>query len=459
MNVKELPKKTIDALLSTPYGEAAYAVCEKLKDAGFEAWWVGGAVRDIALGIVPVDIDIATDAKPTDVKMHFAGAEEDARGLASMLVKAKAFAFEVTSFRKESDGSSGRHPDAIDFGTRDEDVVRRDFTVNAMYYDPVSRQLFDPTDGLRDAAEKLVRFIGDSDERVAHDALRILRAVRLRARMDGQYEPATYAALMRNAKLTGMLSGSRILEELEKLLGTNRASRGLEDLWELGILAVIAPELHACKGIAQPADYHHEGDVWNHLLACADAFRPDDDADVRLAALLHDIGKVETFQLKERIRFDHHASVSADIADAMLKRWQAPKKRIQKIDWLIRHHMTMETFKGLSNERKAHWYHHPWFNDLLRIFWLDIAGTDPADFSFYDAIVQDYHTFIDSHPRPPKQLLSGEDVMNILGIRPGEEVGKILQALLDAQVRKEVTTKEEARRFVKQYSLHTYLQL
>lgn len=451
VDVKELPKKTIDALLSTPYGEAAYAACEKLKDAGFEAWWVGGAVRDIALGHVPNDIDVATNATPSEVKATFKDATEDRRSLGSMRAKTKGFEFDITTFRTESDESTGRHPAAVEFGTREEDVRRRDFTVNAMYYDPVACVLFDPTDGLRDASEKLARFIGDPSARVAHDALRILRAVRLRARMDGQYDPATYAALRDNAKLTGALSGSRVLEELEKLLGTDHPARGLEDLWELGILGVIAPELHKCKGIAQPADYHHEGDVWNHLLACTDAFRQDDDADVRLAALLHDVGKAETFQLKERIRFDHHASVSADIATAILKRWQAPTKRIEKIDWLIRHHMTMETFRDLSDERKAHWYHHPWFNDLLRIFWLDIAGTDPADFSFYDSIVLDYHSFVDSHPRPPKQVLSGADVMDILGIRPGEEVGKVLQALHDAQIRKEVTTKAEARTFIETY--------
>lgn len=448
MNVKELPKRTLDALLSTPYGEAAYAACERLQDEGFEAWWVGGAVRDLALGHVPEDIDIATDATPERVKTVFKDAKEDPRSLASMVVKTKGFSFEVTTFRTESAASSGRHPEAITFSTRQEDVVRRDFTVNAMYENPVARELYDPTDGLRDASEKLVRFIGNPSERIAHDALRILRAVRLRARMAGQYEPATYAALRDNAALAKTLSGSRILEELEKLLAGPNPATGLEDMWELGILSAIAPELHACKGIAQPADFHHEGDVWNHLLACTEAFRPDDDADVRLAALLHDIGKVQTFAIKERIRFDHHASVSADLATAMLKRWQAPNKRIEKIDWLIRHHMTMETFRELSDERKAHWYHHPWFNDLVRVFWLDIAGTDPADFAFYDAIVQDQQAFLDSHPRPPKQLLSGADVMDMLGIRPGEEVGKILQALHDAQVRKEVATKQEAKEFV-----------
>lgn len=447
MGVKELPKAPVDALLSTPYGEAAYAVVETLFDAGFEAWWVGGGTRDLALGIAPKDIDIATSATPEEVMEAFKDAKQDPLSLGGMRVKKKGFTFELTTFREEGDSTNARHPESVEFTTKERDVARRDFTLNAVYYQPVTREIYDPTEGLADAEEKLVRFIGDPDARIKHDALRMLRAVRLRALIGGQYHPDTYAALRANAALVTQLSGSRQLEELEKMLAGPKPSRALEDLWELAIMERMLPELHACKGIAQPADFHHEGDVWDHTLACADAFRPDDGADVRLAALFHDIGKAETFALKERIRFDRHASVSADTASAILKRWQAPSKRVEKIDWLIRHHMTM-TFTELSDERKTYWYYHPWFPELLRIFWLDIAGTEPSDFSLYDAIVKDYHAFVDNRPRPPKQLMSGEEVMELLGIRPGEVVGKILQALHDAQARGEISTKKDAQALV-----------
>lgn len=450
MRVRELPKAAVDALLATPYGEAAYAVVETLADAGHEAWWVGGGTRDLALGIAPKDIDIATSATPEEVTKIFKDAKHDPLSLGGARVKKGPFVFEVTTFREEGESSNARHPENVTFTTKEKDVARRDFTLNAVYYQPVSRQIYDPTEGLADAEEKLVRFIGDPDARIKHDALRMLRAVRLRALIDGQYHPETYAALRENAALVTQLSGGRQLEELEKMLAGPKPSRALEDLWELDIMERMIPELHACKGIAQPADYHHEGDVWDHILACADAFRPDDGADVRVAALFHDVGKTETFALKERIRFDHHASVSADTASAILKRWQVPAKRVEKIDWLIRHHMTM-TFTELSDERKTYWYYHPWFPELLRIFWLDIAGTEPSEFTLYDAIVRDYHAFVDSRPRPPKQLVSGTDVMEMLGLRPGEEVGKILQALYDAQARKEVTTKAEATAFVMRF--------
>ncbi len=207
-------------------------------------------------------------------------------------------------------------------------------------------------------------------------------------------------------------------------------------------------ELHACKGVPQPADYHHEGDVWEHTMRLARAFRSDDDADVRLAGLFHDCGKVETFSLKERIRFDGHAEASAATASKVLARMQCAGKRIEKIDWVIRHHMMMGAFETMSEERKAHWYHHPWFEALLRLFWLDIAGTDPADYQLYDRIEKDYHVFLNSHPRPEKTLLSGQEVMDILGIRPGARVGEVLKLLHDAQIRKEVNSRKEAAAFI-----------
>lgn len=443
-----IDRTAVDRLLSTPYGEAAFAVVDRLEDAGYDTWWVGGGTRDLAMGVVPKDIDIGTAATPEQIAAVFTDAKQDPLSLGSMRVKRGRFVFEVTTFREETLASDGRHPEAVHYATREKDAKRRDFTVNAIYYHPVSREVYDPFGGLADVKEKLIRFIGDPTERVKHDALRILRAVRMRALIDGQYHPDTYARLREQAALTGKLSGGRQLEELEKMLKGPNPQRALEDLWELGILAVIAPELHKCKGIAQPADYHHEGDVWDHTLACAAAFRHEDGPDVRLAALFHDVGKAETFALEERIRFDGHASVSADIATRLLKKWQAPVKRVEKIDWLVRHHMSMGTFEGLSEERKAHWYFHEWFPDLLRLFWLDIAGTEPSDFSFYDRIVKDYHAFLDTHPRPPKPLLTGARVMKLLDIGPGEKVGEILQAVRDAQMRKELSGKAEAEAFV-----------
>ncbi|MEK7590727.1 MAG: CCA tRNA nucleotidyltransferase [Patescibacteria group bacterium] len=451
-----LSKQIIDRTLESPHGTQAYHIVEKLADAGYDAWWVGGAVRDMLLGKVPKDIDIGTDAQPKDIAKHFPKTDAGSALLGSVRVPLRGHVFEVTTFREDDEASDGRHPESVVFGSREMDAKRRDITMNALYWNPISRELFDPFSGEKDLKEKLIRIVGEPGIRIKHDALRLLRVVRFRAQIEGQYHPDTYTALKVLAPLVEGLSGSRQLEELEKVLKGPHPDRALEDLWELRILERFLPELALCKGIPQPADYHHEGDVWEHMLRIMRAFRDEDGTDVRIAALFHDSGKAKTFSLKERIRFDHHATVSAELAEQALRRLQTPKKRIDKIVWLIKHHMMMGSFvetqsgsKPMSDERKAHWYFHPWFLELMALFWLDIAGTDPADFGLYNKIVQDYHLFLDKNPRPPVQLLTGDEVMDILGLAPGERVGEILFALHAAQIRGEITSKKEAIEYLK----------
>jgi len=446
-----LSREITDRALASPQGDGAYRITEKLTDAGYDTWWVGGCVRDMLLGQVPQDIDIGTAAPPEAVCVLFPQADLKGKEFGSVHVLLGRRRFEVTTFREDDEASDGRRPETVAFGTREADARRRDFTVNALYFHPISRELYDPFGGEADLRELLLRFIGEPAIRIKHDALRLLRAVRFRAFLKGQYHPETYAALREQANMVEVLSGARIFEELTKILLGPRPAMALEDLRELGILSYVLPELTACKGVPQPTDYHHEGDVWEHILACARAFREEDCIDVRLAALFHDCGKVQTFSLKERIRFDHHASVSADIAAHALRRLQCTERRVEKITWLIQHHMMMGSFEKMPLERHGYWYYHPWFPELLQVMWLDIAGTDPADFSLYNKIVQLREQFLDHHPRPEKPFLSGEEVMEILGMQPGEKVGGVLKALHDAQIQRQITTKKEARDFLKRF--------
>lgn len=443
-----LLQSTINRTLATRYAEKAYRVVEQLTDAGFEAWWVGGGVRDMLQEAIPHDIDIATSALPDQIAKLFKASYDASQNLGSVRIPVGNDEFEVTTFREDDEASDGRHPEAVVFGTREQDGKRRDFTINAIYFHPISRELYDPFGGEADLKEKLIRFIGEPGIRIKHDALRILRAVRFRALLSGQYHPETYAALQELGSLVSVLSGTRKLQELEKMLLGPHPDRALEDLWELKLAQEFVLELAVCKGIPQPADYHHEGDVWDHMLLCVRNFQPEHGIDVRIAALFHDCGKAQTFSLKERIRFDHHATVSAELARTALDRLQCSAKRRDKISWIIEHHMMMGSFAPMSDDRKAHWYYHPWFPELLQVMWLDIAGTDPAEYSLYDEIMADYQHFLDAHPRPQKALLSGEEVMDMLGIAPGEEVGKILQSLHEAQVKGKVTTKKEAKEFI-----------
>ncbi len=443
-----LAKEIIDATLRSPYGEAAYKIVEKLSDAGLDTWWVGGCVRDMLMGKLPADIDIATAATPDQIVTLFPKATLTPKALGSVRIPVGNDTFEITTFREDDEASDGRHPESVSFSDRLHDAKRRDFTINALYFQPISRELYDPFEGSADLKEKLIRFIGSPATRIKHDALRLLRCVRFRALLDGQYHPDTYNALQEESALVETLSGTRQLEELEKMLLCPHPDIALEDLWETGMLEHFLPELHACKGIPQPAEYHHEGDVWNHMMQCLRSFRMDDDIDVRIATLFHDSGKVQTFSLKERIRFDEHAEVSAKIAETALTRLQMPKKRIEKISWMIEHHMMMDAFFKMKEERKGHWYYHPWFPSLLRLFYLDVAGTTPAEFDLYERIIADENAFLDKHPRPVSLLLTGEDIMALRQSKPGNEIGHILNDLKAAQEKGDVQSKEEAKAFV-----------
>ncbi|OGJ60948.1 hypothetical protein A3J34_01900 [Candidatus Peribacteria bacterium RIFCSPLOWO2_02_FULL_51_10] len=444
-----LNPEIFDRLTSSSLGAKAMEVADIIQNAGFECWWIGGATREMFSGNIPVEIDMTTSARPDELMKLFPKNDNAGAEFGTVIVSHKGHEYEITTFREDDSASDGRHPESVKFGSRENDARRRDATVNCIYFDPVSGNIFDPYSGIDDLKERLVRFIGEPSVRIKHDALRSLRMVRLRAAMNGQYHPDTYLALGGEAHLVKILSGTRILEELQKMLELKSPGRALEDLWELQIMKEIIPELHACKGIPQPKDFHNEGDVWDHLLKCTSAFTDDHGIDIRLAALFHDIGKARTFAIKDRIRFDSHAEVSAGLASGILKRLQMPRNRTDKIVWLVSHHMMMGTFGTLSDERKAHWYFHPWFSELLQLFYLDIAGTEPPDYSLYEGIIKDYDLFLNSHPRPEKPLLKGDEVMKILGLSPGEAVGRALAELYEAQIEKKVTKKSEAREFMK----------
>ncbi|MDA1208533.1 MAG: CCA tRNA nucleotidyltransferase [bacterium] len=445
-----IPQDIIDRTLFTPQGEQAYKVVETLLDAGYEAWWVGGCVRDMMLAQVPEDIDISTDAHPKDVMKLLTKYDDTSASLGSLIISLKGQTLEVTTFRKDHKLSDGRFPESVEFADKNEDAHRRDFTINAMYWNPISRELYDPYSGEIDLNEKLLRFIGDPETRIEHDALRVLRAIRFRAQIDGQYHPGTFAALHKRSKDIEILSGFRRYTELSKILLGPHPEIALEDMWETDVIQYLIPELHACKGVAQPAAMHEEGDVWNHIIKILGAFTDDHAIDIRWAALLHDIGKPNTFSIDDdRIHFNNHAHVGSEIAKTVLERLQCSTDKRDKICWLVGHHMMMGTFADLDDERKSHWYYHPWFIELLQLFWLDIAGTEGSSFEFYESIIADYNNFLDSHPLPPKPLLKGDDVMKLMGIPPGEKVGIVLKKLYDAQIQKEITTKKEAEEFLK----------
>ncbi|MBT5016972.1 CCA tRNA nucleotidyltransferase [Candidatus Peregrinibacteria bacterium] len=419
-----------------------------LQKAGHEAYWAGGSVRDMLLGVDPKDYDIVTSAKPDEIEDLLEKTIPIGKEFGVILAVEGDHHFEVATFRSDSGYSDGRRPDAVIFTHAEEDAKRRDFTVNGMFYDPLAKETYDYVGGQKDLEEHLIRFIGDPHERILEDHLRILRAIRFKNTLDFQYHPDTYQAILTHAKLADKVSGERLRDEFSKMISCDHALEALEDLLETGILEEILPEVYAMKGVAQPYQYHHEGDVWEHAKGCLDSLAKYSSLNLRWATFLHDVGKPVTFKLKERIRFDSHAQEGVKIARKILNRLKFPKKDIDHICWLIEHHMMLPNFLDMPLGRARHWFLLPHFKDLLAIFEADIAGTDPANYELYTKVVELYEETMEKIPEDPAPILTGTEIMELLNIKPGKKIGEITIALREKQLAHEINTKPQAEKWV-----------
>lgn len=436
-------------------------IIEILRKAGHEAYWAGGCVRDMLLGIQPKDFDIVTSAKPDEIENLLEHTIPIGKSFGVILAIKNGHHFEIATFRSDSGYSDGRRPDAVTFTNAKEDALRRDFTINAMFYDPTTDKIIDYVNGQKDLDEKLVRFIGDPEKRIQEDHLRILRAVRFKNCYDLQYHPDTYQAIKKHVHLIENISKERIADELNKMImDKTKPSQSFQELLEIGALEILIPELCKLQGLAQPLEYHHEGDVWDHSKMALDSLTnedadpdplPEEPASLELkwATLLHDIGKYDTFKSEgDRIRYDNHQEVGAEIAKKILSRLKFSKKSIDKIFWLIQHHMMVVPLFQMPDDRKRHWFLHPWFSDLLELYRADALGIKPLDLSAYEGLKQMYKHEIAKLKLMPKQLIDGDAIMKLLKIKPGKKIGEILLDVRQKQLSGELTTKQDAKEYV-----------
>ncbi|MBU1151590.1 CCA tRNA nucleotidyltransferase [Patescibacteria group bacterium] len=436
-------------------------IVEILKKAGHQAYWAGGCVRDMLLGIEPKDFDIVTSAKPDEIEDLLEKTIPIGKEFGVILAIEKGHHFEIATFRSDAGYSDGRRPDAIEFTNAEQDAQRRDFTINALFYDPTTDEIFDYTNGQKDMEERLIRFIGNPEERIKEDHLRILRAVRFKNSYDMQYHPETYKAIKENVELIKNISAERVAEELTKMIMGDNPGRAMEELYEIGALEILIPELTKLKGLAQPLEYHHEGDVWDHSLQSLESLT-DEESDpnplpadppskeLKWATLLHDIGKYDTFSSdQERIRYDGHSEKGAEIATKILKRLKFSQKSIKKVAWLIEHHMMVVPLFEMPDNRKRHWFLNPDFPDLLQLYRADAMGITPLDLSAYEGLKKLYRHEIAELRLMPAQLLSGDEIMKILNLKPGKELGSVIEDLRDKQLAHEIKTAEEAKAYLK----------
>ncbi len=427
--------------------QTATKIVQRLQNAGFAAYLVGGCVRDIVMGRQPNDYDVATDATPAQVLKLFPASLTVGVQFGVVIVPREEGNVEVATFRSDGRYEDGRHPVEVQYAkSAEEDVRRRDFTINGLLYDPLKTQVLDYVGGQADIHARKIRTIGDPSERFREDRLRMLRAVRFAARFDFALDPTVVEAIRMLAAEIHLVSAERIRDEILKILTEGRARRGFELLDSTGLLEQVLPEVKAMQGVEQPREFHPEGDVWTHTLMMLEGLHQP-SASLALGVLLHDVGKPPTFSVRERIRFDHHVEVGAKMAEEICRRLRLPSRVTEQVAELVRHHLRFKDFPRMRRSTQIRFLRMEGFQEHLELHRLDCLASH--------GMLENYHQarqMLEELPvqeiKPPR-LVSGHDLIRE-GYAPGPKFKEILQATEDAQLEGQIRTKEDALHLVRQ---------
>ena len=426
----------------------AIEIVRTLQQHGHQAVFAGGCVRDMLMGHEPADYDIATDATPAEVTGLFAKTVAVGAAFGVVRVVADSHDFEVATFRTESGYLDHRHPEMVEFSDARNDVMRRDFTINAILYDPVAGRLMDYVGGERDIRAGIVRTVGEPADRFEEDYLRMIRAVRFAARFGYRIEEATMGAIRQRAEMIARVSRERIGQEILKIFGGPNPRAGLQLLSDTGLLAHVLPEVEAMKGVEQPANFHPEGDVFQHALLALEKMGQPRSPEFAMAVLLHDVGKPPTFQrTPDRIRFSNHTEVGAELAYQIAERLRFSNEQADYVALLVRDHMRFMNVRGMRESTLKRFLRSRHFEDLLELHRADCQASH-GDLSGYDFCREKLHEFGREKIAPPR-LLSGTDLIE-LGYEPGPLFKEILSQVEDAQLEGKIGTRDEAVRFVEE---------
>jgi tRNA nucleotidyltransferase/poly(A) polymerase len=426
--------------------ELANSICETLRQHGYQALLVGGCVRDILLERTPADFDVTTDASPGRVMELFPGSLGIGAQFGVVLVPRDECEVEVATFRRDLGYSDGRHPDQIAYAkTAQEDVARRDFTINGLLMRHDTGEVLDYVGGVADLRAGIIRAIGDPDRRFTEDKLRMLRAIRFSARFSFPIEQQTFAAIKAHAVDIHAVSAERIHDELTKLLTEGAARRGFELLDESGLLLQLLPELSAMKGVAQPPEYHPEGDVWIHTRMMLEGLAAGTSPTLAWGVLLHDVGKPPTFRSAattgDRIRFDGHVEVGVPMAEAICKRLRFSGEDTDQVKALVANHMKFKDVGQMRQSTLKRFVRQPRFAEHLELHRLD-CGASHGKLDAYETACKLLAETPPDQVRPAR-LLTGDDLKD-MGYSPGPDFQRILTAIEDAQLEGLIHTKEEA---------------
>jgi len=425
--------------------QAATEIVKQLREAGFQAYWVGGCVRDLVMGREPKDFDITTDATPTQVTQLFPQSLTVGAQFGVVIVPRPEGDFEVATFRSDGRYTDGRHPAEVRYTrTAEEDVQRRDFTINGLLYDPVEKCVLDYVGGEADIRARRLRTIGDPIQRFNEDHLRMLRAVRFAARFLFTPEHALIDAIRQLAPQIREVSAERIRDEIVKILTEGQARRGFELLDETGLLQEVLPKVKTLQGVEQPPEFHPEGDVWTHTLLMLEGLRAPTNT-LALGVLLHDVGKPPTFNRRERIRFDNHVEIGAKMAEEICTRLRLSFRETERIVELVRHHLRFKDFPHMRRSTQLRFLRLEGFEEHLELHRLDCLASH-GDLSTY-AMVKQMMEETPAEVIRPEPLLRGDDLIT-QGYTPGPLFKEMLQAIEDAQLEGRIHTHADALRLV-----------
>lgn len=430
---------------------AAGAIVGRLKESGFEAYFVGGCVRDYLRGVIPADYDIVTSALPDQVTRLFDRTVAIGARFGVVVVIEGGYSFEVATFRSDDVYEDGRRPSRIHYSSAREDAFRRDFTINGLLMDAGTGEIIDYINGRADLASKIIRTIGEPAVRFGEDYLRMLRAIRFAANLGFTLDADTKKAITEHAPRIKDTSAERVQEELNKILTRGGARRGLEMMAETGILKQLLPEVESMRGVIQPPRFHPEGDVWEHtmimLKTLSDETAPETDLALAWGVLLHDVGKpVSRSEDENGVHFYGHVKQGEAIADGLMRRLRFSRAHREVVLALIHQHMVFMNVRKMRQARLKRFLRMEDFHLHLQLHRLDCLASHGM-LDYYEFCLEKMQSLEQEELHPPR-LLTGDDLLAI-GFAPGKLIGEILCLLEEEQLENRIRDKEEALAFVR----------
>ena len=424
--------------------DTAQEIVKNLQEAGHEALFAGGCVRDFLRAVQPEDFDIVTSARPDEILELYPKGDTIGAHFGVVLVKKAGQHFEIATFRKDGDYKDGRRPESISFTTAKKDAQRRDFTINGLFYNPVKRELIDYVRGKTDIESKIIRAIGDPKARFEEDYLRLLRAIRFATVLDFKIEDSTWSAIQAKAANISCIAAERIRQELDRIWLHENRLRGFDLLASSGLMKAIYPEIINLQGCEQPPQWHPEGDVFVHTRLMLSLLPADASLPLVLSVLFHDIGKPATFSYdpnEDRIRFNGHDKIGAEMTEGILSRLRYSNAVIDATMAGVSNHMAFKDVQKMRAPKLKRFMARETFCDELELHRVDCESSN-GNLENYHFLKEKVEEF-ESEPLRPPPIITGRDLIE-REIPRGPRYGEILRRAQDLQLEGILTSREEA---------------